>query len=72
MNMTLPSHTHAAKRGIVVCGADSWRRLRNYSPRVQAPGSKPSTCSKQAFTGPDCAGLESDCHRGRRLDVCLW
>ena len=40
--MTLP-YTGAAKRGILIV-ALLVRRLRNYSPRVQAPGSKPSTC----------------------------
>ena len=48
MNKTLP-YTGAAKRGILIVALDRRRRLQNYSPRVQAPGSKPSTyCNRRS------------------------
>ena len=68
--MTLPC-TGAAKRGILIVAlivASSTELLaQGTSPWLQA-----IDVLQQAFTGPIARGLESDCHRGRGLNVCLW
>ena len=70
MNKTLP-YTGAAKRGILILAlivASSTELLaQGTSPWLQA-----IDVLQTAFTRPDSARLEPDCHRGRRLDVCLW
>ena len=46
MKKTLP-YTGAVKRGVLIVAVDRRRHPPNYWPRVQAPGSKPSTCCKR-------------------------
>ena len=64
-------HTRTAKRGIVVVAL-----LVSASTELLAQGTSPLAPSHRgAATSvyrPDSAGLESYCHRGRGLDVCLW
>ena len=68
--MTLP-YTGAAKRGILIValigGASTELLAQGTSPWLQA-----IDVLQQAFHRPDSARVESDCHRGRRLNVCLW
>ena len=64
-------HTRTAKRGIVVVAL-----LVSASTELLAQGTSPWLQAidvlQTAFHRPDSARLEPDCHRGRRLDVCLW
>ena len=68
--MTLP-YTGAAKRGILIVAlivASSTELLaQGTSPWLQA-----IDVLQHGVHRPDSARVESDCHRGRGLDVCLW
>ena len=70
MNKTLP-YTGARKRGVLIVAlivASSTELLaQGTSPWLQA-----IDVLQAGVHRPDSARLESDCHRGRRLDVCLW
>ena len=68
--MTLP-YNGAVKRGVLIAAvaaaASTDLLAQGTSPWLQA-----IDVLQQAFTGPIARGFESDCHRGRRLNVCLW
>ena len=70
MKKTLP-YIGAAKRGVLIAaligGGIHRSTCTGYKPLV--------TGHRRAATGvhrADSARLESDCHRGRGFDVCLW